>query len=217
MKIQIFVLVALILMLTVVTASIDTSFIFEGNGVLSSETQTLNDYSTLVANSKGLVHLNQSTQMAGLNRKSKMDFSSSYGGAYIKTPEYNLRMKGYNFSAGASLFRLQEETASSVFPEYGSEEGEDTKIKNNEGTDKAINNVLTTVIKGGVFVRGKGDNGSLDRKIQLKDGKSITTIAATTFKGQFNFSDNSILSGIVIRKVLWQQEVNYPISEGDNL
>ncbi len=216
MKIQIFVLIALTLMLPVVTASIDTSFNFEGNGVLSSETQTLNDCSTLAANSKGLVHLTQNTHMAGLDGKSDMDFSSSYGGAHIKTPEYNLRMKGYNFSAGASLFRIQKETASSVFPKYDSEEGENTKISNDEGTHKAINNVLTTVIEGGVFVRGKGDNGSLDRRIQLRDGKRINTIAATTFRGQFNFSDSSTLSGIVIQKVLWQQEVNYPISEGDN-
>jgi len=111
------VIIAIIAILPSVMASIDSSLVFKGNGLLTSTTETLNDRSQLKATSSGPVDLTQITHMAGTQRHSQMIFNSRFGEACIRTPEYNLRMKGKNLEAVAVLDRTLEETAGSIIPE----------------------------------------------------------------------------------------------------
>ena len=212
------VLIAFVAMSPVVLALIESSLKFEGDGVLYSATETLNDGSRMVATAEGPVNnLSQSTYMEGSKRQSQMILNSSYGGARIKTPEYNLRMEGHDIDASASLFRNSEETTSSLFP----------ALKGPGGTELAINEVInnkvtetvsTTKLGATVYVDAYGANGSVDREIKLENaGKGAKTIADMTFKGRFNFSDEMNLSGIVIRKAEWQFEETLPVGVGDKL
>ena len=217
MKIHTIVLIALLMISPAVLASIESTFLFEGDGILYSGTETLNDGSRLEASAVGPVKLNQSLTMAGTQRQSQMQLDSNYGTAAIKSPEYNLRMKGYNLSSTASSFRISENTASSPFPALTDATGSsiDNEIK---ATQNSIATIATTKLQASVFVSAKGKKGTVNRRITLpNDGKGNINVGVTTFSGQFDFTDHLALSGLVIKKEWWQGEIITPIGSGEEL
>lgn len=214
MKTEILVIIAIIAISPSVMASIDSSLEFKGNGSLTSTTETLNDGSQLKATSSGPVDLIQSTLMKGTQRHSQMILNSRFGEACIRTPEYNLRMKGKNLEAFAVLDRTWEETAGSIIPESMGESVKPINLILNTKTDS----VITTQLNANVFVRGVGDAGNLNRQIKLAyAGKRPKTIGDISFKGSFNFTDQLNLSGIIIQKRVWQTNVVAQLGDGDEL
>jgi hypothetical protein len=218
MRMQISLLIALLAMSSVVLASIETTLTFEGDGVLYSGTRTLNDNSRLEASSNGPVSLEQSTYMAGTQRQSQMQLNSGYGRAFIKTPEYNLRVKGYDFETAASLFRTTAETGSSLFPELKNDKDLSIDLNKKEGTRSPIETILTTKLDASVFVKAKAGNGSVNREIAVSNnGKWTSSIGDITFKGRFNFTDRLDLSDIVIQKEYWQNVMITPVGASEEL
>jgi hypothetical protein len=206
MRIPIFIMIILLIMSPSVMASVVTSLNFAGNGELQSSTETPGDSGRIMAISKGDIQLNQSMECHESYRHSQMDIISERGSARVKSPEYSLSMSGYDLDAAATITRNNTEGDLNIF----------SKDDSSVNLDHSV--ATKTYLNASVFVRGNGTNGSITRDIKLGNSeRGGDTIASMQFKGNFNFTDDINMTGILIQLYAWQEEQNIKIGADDKL